>query len=174
MDIETKKSVVEEYKRIGETATAIVLLSHNALTVEESTRIRRDLEGFGARMRVLKNTLFARAVAGTPLNFLAAKLTGPLAAVYTTGDPVGLAKGTVGVLKTNQKLGYAAGALGQRPLTEEELKVLATLPPLQNVRAMFVGALAAVPGKFLGVLQAPARDFLGVLKARARALSGEG
>ncbi len=174
MNIQQKQAVVEELKGIATAANALVLLSHQGLTVEESTRYRREMEAFGAALKVVKNTLFLRAIAGTNREFLKENLGGPVAVAFTRADPVGLAKALVGILKGTQKLAVKGGALGSKPMSEADLKALASLPPAETLRAMLLGALAGVPRKFLGVLQAPARDFLGVLAARERQLSEGG
>lgn len=174
MNIQQKQAVVEELKEIAASASAMVLLSHHGLTVEESTRYRREMESFGAKLRVVKNTLFSRAITGTPREFLAAHLQGPVAIAFTRGDPVALAKALVSVMKGHQKLAVKGGSLGSSPLTEAQVKALAALPPVETLKAMLLGTLAGVPRKFLGVLQAPARDFVGVLKARERRLSEVG
>lgn len=174
MNIQQKQAIVEELKGIAASASAMVLLSHHGLTVEESTRYRREVESSGAKLKVVKNTLFSRAVAGTPQEFLTAYLQGPVTLAFTRGDPVALARGLMGVLKGNQKMAIKGGSLGSRPLTEADVKALAALPPVETLKAMLLGALAGVPRKFLGVLQAPAREFVGVLKARERRLSEAG
>lgn len=174
MNIQQKQAVVEELRGIATSSSAMVLLSHQGLTVEESTRLRREMEASGAGLKVVKNTLFFRAVSGTPQEFLTTLLQGPVAVAFTRGDPVSLAKVLVTTLKGNQKLAIKGGSLGARPLSDADVKALAMLPPAETIRAMLLGALAAVPRKFLAVLQAPSRDFVGVLKARERQLSGEG
>lgn len=174
MNFQQKEAVVEELMGIAASASAMVLLSHHGLTVEESTRIRREMASSGVGLKVVKNTLFLRAVAGTPREFLTEYLQGPVAIAFTRGDPVSLAKVLASTLKGNQKLAIKGGSLGSRPLTEADVKALAALPPAETLKAMLLGALAGVPRKFLGVLQASSRDLVGVLKARERQLSGEG
>lgn len=174
MNIQRKQAVVEELRGIAASASAMVLLSHHGLTVEESTRLRREMGSSGAGLKVVKNTLFSRAIAETPREFLTVHLEGPVTLAFTRGDPVTLAKALMVVLKGNQKLAIKGGSLGSRPLTAAEVKALAALPPAETLKAMLLGALAGVPRKFLGVLQAPGRDFVGVLKARERRLSEVG
>jgi len=171
MNGEQKQATVEQWKGILATTKAMVLLSSTRLNMETTTGLRVALRKEGARFRVIKNTLFGRAVEGTALDFLRGKLAGPLAVVYTDGDPVSLAKALVGVLKSVPGLQFVVGVLGTRPMTEPQLKALATLPSAEVLRAMLLGTFTGVPRKFLGLLQAPARDFLGVLKARERQLT---
>lgn len=170
MKREEKQAAVEEFRGILTTAKALVLLSTTRLNMETTTNLRATLRKEGGRFKVIKNTLFGRALDGTPLAFLGEKLTGPLAVAYSDSDPVSLAKALVGVLKSVQGLQFVVGVLGVRPISEAQLKALATLPSAEVLRATLLGAFTGVPRKFLGLLQAPARDFLGVLKARERQL----
>lgn len=173
MNLEQKSAVVKELKGILGAAKAVILLSQKGLSVEQGTLFRRALRKEGGQFRVIKNTLFARALDGTPMEFLGTLLRGPLAIAYTQQEPVSLAKALTAFLKGTQQLAVVGGALGTRPLTEADLKTLATLPGLEAMKGMLLGAFVGVPQKFLGVLQAPARDFVGVLAARERQLSGQ-
>jgi len=173
MNLEEKSAVVDELKHVLSSAKALVLLSQKGFKVDQSTTFRRNLRKEEGSFRVIKNTLFARAIEGTGLDHLTKLLRGPLAMAYTVKDPVSLAKALVAFLKGNKQVVMVGGSLGTRPITEVELKALAALPPVAVIKGMFLGTLVGVPKKFLGVLQAPGRDFLGVLKARERQLAGE-
>lgn len=171
MDRDQKSAVVEDLKAILASSKALVLLSQKGLSVEQSTQLRRSLRSEGGYFKVIKNTLMARAIAGSPFAFLMEMLKGPLAIAYTRDDPVSLAKALTAILKGNQQLAMIGGALGTRSITAQDLKALSNLPSPEVVKAMLLGVLVGVPRKFLGVLQAPARDFLSVLKARERQLA---
>jgi large subunit ribosomal protein L10 len=173
MNREQKAEMVGDLQGLVTESKAMVLLAQNGLTMAETTRLRRDLGKEGASLRVLKNTLMTRAVKGSPWEFLASGLKGPIAMAYTRKDVVALAKAVTAALKGNTKIAVIGGALGKRPLKEADLKVLASLPPIEVLKGSLLGALGGVPRKFLGILQAPGRDFLGVLKARERKLAGE-
>jgi large subunit ribosomal protein L10 len=173
MNLDQKAAVVEDLKGVIASAKAIVLLSQKGLTVEQTTGFRRNLRKEGAAFLVVKNTLMARAVEGSPWSFLGDHLKGPLAIAFTKQDPAALAKALTAFLKGNQKVTVVTGALGTKPMDASGLKVLASLPSAEVLKSMLLGALVGVPKKFLGVLQAPARDFVGVLAARERQLTGE-
>jgi large subunit ribosomal protein L10 len=170
MDRTQKSAVVEDLQTLLADAKAMVFLSQKGLTVDQSTQFRRALRKEGSSFRVIKNTLMARAIDGSPFAFLGTLLKGPIAVAYTKSDPVALAKALTAFLKGNQLVSMVGGSLGTRSITEADLKSLAALPAPEVLKSMLLGALVGVPKKFLGVLQAPARDFMGVLKARERQL----
>ncbi|NOZ02537.1 MAG: 50S ribosomal protein L10 [Deltaproteobacteria bacterium] len=171
MNIEQKKANVEELKEILASTEAMILVTSRGLTVNQTNGFRRDLDKEGAGYRVVKNSLFARAVQGSGREFLGEMLEGPLAIAYTKTDPATLAKTLAAFIKATKKVEIKGGCLGDKPIGEADIKLLAALPPLETLKGMFLGTLSGVPRKFLGLLQAPGRDFVGVLKARENQLN---
>jgi large subunit ribosomal protein L10 len=173
MNLEQKKAAVTELADILQSAKAMVLLSQNGIDMEMNTSMRRALRKDGGQFRVIKNTMFARAVEGTPWAYYADMMKGPLAVAYTQKDPAAFAKALTTLLKGVAKAKVVGGSLGTSPMSEAQLKALAALPSADVLKGMLLGALVGVPKKFLGVLQAPARDFMGVLKAREKQLADQ-
>jgi large subunit ribosomal protein L10 len=174
MNLEQKKAAVEDLKGLLQSAQAMFLLSQNGLSMGITTQIRNALRKEGAGFRVVKNTMLARAVDGTPWAYFADWLKGPLAMAYTESDPVGLAKAMAAFLKTTKGIEMVGGAIGTRQASVKDMETLASLPAPDVIKGMLLGAMTGVPKKFLGLLQAPARDFLGVLAARERQLGEQG
>ena len=67
----------------------------------------------------------------------------------------------------NDKLEILGGGLFDQILDAGEVKSLAKLPSLDELRGKIVGALNAPATKVAGVLQAPGAQFARVLQARA-------
>ncbi|MCY1304469.1 50S ribosomal protein L10 [compost metagenome] len=102
-------------------------------------------------LRVPKNSLARRAVAGTAFERLAEQLTGPL--IYgISADPVAAAKVLAGFSKSNDKLVIKAGSLPNSLLTQEGVKALATMPSREELLS-----------KLLGTMQAPIAQFVRTL-----------
>lgn len=145
-------------------AKAIVVAEYRGLGVEAITALRKQARSQGVNLRVLKNTLARRAVAGTPFESLADKLVGPL--IYgISSDPVACAKVLNEFAKSNDKLVVKAGAMPNEPLDAAAVKALASLPSrdellarlmgtMQAPVAQFVRTLNEVPGRFVRTLAA--------------------
>ena len=174
MNLEQKKAAVEDLKVLLNSSQAMFLLAQNGLSVSTMTQIRAALRKEGAGFRIVKNTMLARAIDGSPWEFVGEWLKGPLALAYTPEDPVGLAKAISAFLKTTTGMSVVGGALGTKPASTQELTALAALPSPEVVKGMLLGAFTATPKKLLGIFQAPARDFVGVLAARERQLAEQG
>jgi len=86
-----KAIVIEEVSVEVAKAQSIVIAEYRGLDVASVTVLRKTARESGVFLRVLKNTLARRALAGTPFEGLSAHLTGPL--IYAmSDDPVGAAK----------------------------------------------------------------------------------
>jgi large subunit ribosomal protein L10 len=147
--------------------TAIVIVSHNTgLTVTQLNAFRTEVRGVGGNVKVTKNRLVQRALEGTPYQPLGPLFTGPTAIAYAD-DPVAVAKVAVDYAKANANLVLLGGAVGQQPLDADGVKVLATLPSLDILRATIIGLIRTPPTRVAGVLQAPASQLARVLAAYA-------
>jgi large subunit ribosomal protein L10 len=65
LSLEDKKTVVAEVAEVAATALSAVAAEYRGLTVEQLTELRKKAREGGVYVRVVKNTLARRAVAGT-------------------------------------------------------------------------------------------------------------
>lgn len=146
-----KAAVIEELSEKLKDAQAIVVAEYRGLSVESVTKLRQEARSSGVYLRVLKNTLARRAVAGTPFEALSDKMVGPL--IYgISADPVAAAKVLVNFAKSNDKLVLAAGAMPGQVMDVDGVKALATMPSREELLA-----------KLLGTMQAPIATFVRTL-----------
>jgi large subunit ribosomal protein L10 len=159
-----KAGVVEEIGAQIADAQSIIVAEYRGLGVGAITALRKQARNSGVHLRVLKNTLARRAVAGTPFEGLASHLVGPL--MYgISKDPVAAAKVLNDFAKGNDKLVLKAGAMPNFVMDAAGVKALATMPSrdellakllgtMQAPIAQFVRTLNEVPGKFVRTLAA--------------------
>lgn len=144
-----------------------VVVEATGLTVAEISGLRGKIRAVGAGYRVTKNTLARMALKGTPFENLVQYLKGPTAIAYSK-DPVGVAKALVDFAKGNERLKLIAANLDGNILDAAATRTLASLPPLNVLRARIV-AMISTPATRLAVLaSAPAAQIARVLAARAR------
>ena len=91
-------------------AQSVILAEYRGLDVANITELRKKARDAGVYLRVLKNTLVRRSVAGTPFEMLADKMVGPLIYGIST-DPVAAAKVMNDFAKANEVFVIKAGAL---------------------------------------------------------------
>ncbi|WP_303784256.1 50S ribosomal protein L10 [Azovibrio restrictus] len=156
LNLEDKKAVVAEVSAQVANAQTIAVAEYRGIEVGDLTVLRKKARESGVYLRVLKNTLVRRAVAGTPFAELADQLVGPL--IYSISqDPVAAAKVLNDFAKTNDKLVIKAGAYAGKVLDKAGVQALASIPSREELLA-----------KLLGVMQAPVSGFAGALAALAK------
>jgi len=166
VDQAQKRRVVEGLQR-DLTGTACVVVTHQSgLSVAEITLLRRQVRDAGASFRVTKNRLAKRALTGTPFEPLSPLFTGPTAIAFSS-DPVAAAKVVVGYANRNDKLTIIGGGLAGRQMDAAEVRELASLPSLDELRGKLIGLLQAPAARLARVLQAPAGQIARVLAGHA-------
>ncbi len=164
LNLEQKQAVVAEVSEQLVKAQAVILAEYRSVPVKDMTELRRKARGVGVYLRVLKNTLARRAVAGTPFKGLTEKMVGPLA-YGISSDPVAVAKVLQEFAKDNEKFVIKAGAMPNVVMSAREVAELAKMPSRQELLtklvatmqapiAKFVRTLNEVPGKFARTLAA--------------------
>lgn len=172
MDRAAKKKLVASLNNaLSNTKISLLVVGHySGLTVAEITNLRRQMLAAGASFKVTKNRLVKLALQGTKFESLGALFKGPTAIAYST-DPVAAAKVAVEYAKKNEKFILCGGMMGEVPLDVEGVKVLATLPSLDELRARLLGMIQTPATRLAVVLQAPAGQLARVVGAHARKIS---
>jgi large subunit ribosomal protein L10 len=161
-----KVEIVDDLRGVFGQAGVVVVTHYKGLSVAEVTELRRGMRNAGARFRVTKNRLAKIALAETAFSPLAELFTGPTAIAYSA-DPVAAPKAAVGFAKRNEKLVIIGGGLAGNLLSAEQVRALADLPSIDELRARLIGLLTTPAARLVGVLQAPGGQLARVLAARA-------
>ena len=157
LNLDEKKAVVAEVSAEIAKAQGIVVAEYRGLEVGNMTELRAKARKGGVYLRVLKNTLARRAVAGTPFEKLAEQMTGPL--IYgISADPVATAKVLDTFAKTNDKLVIRGGAIPNAVISAKEVKALASMPSREQLIAKLLSTMQAPIAQFARTLnEVPAR-----------------
>ena len=134
-------------------AESVVIPEYLGLTVAEADELRNKVRDAGASLRVTKNRIARLAVKDTKFEGLADLFKGPVAMAYAN-DPIAACKACVEFAKNNEKLVIVGGALSDKALTLDEIKELAAIPSMDELRAKLVGLLQAPAAKLARVTKA--------------------
>lgn len=167
--LEDKKALVDEVSAIAATAHSAVAAEYRGMTVAQVTDLRAKARSQGVYVRVIKNTLARRAVEGTEFACLKEALKGPLILAFSREDPGAAARVVKDFAKTNEKLVTKAVAIGGTLYGPADLERLASLPTLDQARAILLGVLQAPATKLARTLAEPAALIARVLAARGKA-----
>ena len=164
LNLEEKKAVVAEVSAQVAKAQAIIVAEYRGLEVGNMTELRAKARKAGVYLRVLKNTLARRAVAGTPFEKLAEQMVGPL--VYgISSDPVATAKVLNEFAKANDKFVIKAGAMPNAVISPKEVAALANMPSREQLLATLLGTMQAPVAKFVQTLNEVPSRFVRTLAA---------
>ncbi|MFZ2507394.1 MAG: 50S ribosomal protein L10 [Steroidobacteraceae bacterium] len=153
--LEDKQAMVTEVQAVAQTAHSVVAAEYRGLTVTQITGLRAQARKSGVYLRVVKNTLARKAVAGTPYECIAGSLKGPLILAFSREDPGAAARVVREFAKTNDKLVATLVALGGRMFPAADLERVASLPTRSQALAMMLGALKAPISKLVRTLAEP-------------------
>ncbi|MGH7401993.1 MAG: 50S ribosomal protein L10 [Candidatus Rokuibacteriota bacterium] len=164
---EKARSVETLRERLG-TAKTAVLTEYRGLTVRQISDLRKQLKAAAAEYKVVKNRLARLAVKDLPLDPLGSHFKGPTGLVFTTKDPVPVAKALQNFARTNPALTIKVGFVEGKLVQPAELRALADLPSKEALRSQLVGALQGPASQLVSLLTAPPRELVRVLEARSR------
>jgi large subunit ribosomal protein L10 len=154
LNLEDKKALVAEVAEVAAKAQSVVAAEYRGLTVSQMTELRAKARKSGVYMRVVKNTLARKALAGTSFEAVGPKLKGPLVLAFSKDDPGAAARVVKDFAKANEKLVATLVALGGQVLPAKDLDTVASLPTREQALSMLLGTLKAPVQKFVSTLAA--------------------
>jgi len=171
-----KERIVSELAAELGSADTLLVADYRGLTNKQLEALRDELLEHGARFRIVKNTLARRAAEQAGAESLLVMLEGPTAVAFieSSGDPAAVAKALAATAKESNVLELRGGVLEGRTLSGEEVNELATLPPVDVLRAQLVGAIVAPLTQLVALVSAPLRDLHGLIDARIEQLEEQG
>ena len=153
--LEDKQAMVTEVQAVALVAHSVVAAEYRGLTVTQITGLRAKARQSGVYVRVVKNTLARKAVAGTPYECIAGSLKGPLILAFSREDPGAAARVVKEFAKTHDKLVPTLVSLGGRVFPATDLDRVASLPTKAQALAMMLGVLKAPISKLVRTLAEP-------------------
>ena len=166
MNKDTKKTYIEEMKKVFSSNEAVMIAHYQGLNVVQLDNLRKELRENGIIFKITKNRITKLAVKETPLKELEKFFKGPTAAAISS-DPFMSARILTKFAKTNDKLKIVAGFMEGKVINEAEVAKIASLPTLKEARAQIVGVLNASAQKLIGLLNTPAQRITGLVAAPA-------
>lgn len=160
--VEIKAPIVEEIAENLKDAKGVVLADYRGLTVEQDTKLRKQMREAGVVYKVYKNTLIKRAIAGTEFEPLSAELDGPTAIAISKEDATAPARILNNFAKTAEALELKSGVVEGTYYDAAGIKVVATIPSRDELIS-----------KFLGSIQSPISNFARVIKQIAEQKESE-
>ena len=154
LNLDSKKVVVEEVAQYASKALSAVAAEYRGLTVTELEELRNTARESGVYLRVVKNSLAKRAIAGTDFECMQEGLKGPLIIAFSMEAPGAAARLINDFAKNNDKLIAKVIAFDGQSLDISELARLASLPTRDEGISLIMAVMKAPVGKLARTLAA--------------------
>ena len=150
--IELKKPVVEEISENIKDAASLVLVDYRGLTVEEDTKLRKQLREAGITYKVYKNTMMNFAFKGTDFEQLSAHLEGPSALAISKDDATAPARVLAKFAKTAPALEIKAGVVDGELYDAKGIDALSKIPSREELLSKLLGSIQSPIANFARVM----------------------
>ena len=141
--------MLAEVKAVIGDSSSMILLDASRLKSDENLKLRKDLRGIGARMKVSKVAIIQRAVPAAASKMCEG--TRSSLGVILAPDMVAAAK-LVSDLAKDDKVAVRGGLMDGEALDAAQIKRISELPSKQQLRGMLVNVLAAPIVGFVRVI----------------------
>ena len=156
--VELKKPIVAEIAENIEGAQSVVVVNYCGITVDQDTRLRKEMRENGIVYKVYKNTMMNFAFKGTDCEPLCPHLEGPNAIAISKTDATAPARIIAKYAKEAKTLEMKAGIVEGDFYDAEGMKAIAQVPSREELL-----------GKLLGSIQSPITNLARVLNQIAEA-----
>lgn len=156
LNLSQKQEVVAELADVAAKAHSLVAVEYAGTTVTQMTAMRKKARETGVYLKVVKNTLAVRAIAGTEFEVVQDKLVGPLLYAFSTEEPGAAGRLIKEFAKGNDKLQPKVVSVGGQLYPASHVEVLASLPTRDQALAMLARVLAEPASMFARAVKAVA------------------
>lgn len=162
-----KEELVSQYTEWMTESRALILTEYIGLSMKQLDDLRSKARDVGGEFHIVKNTLGKVAFKNLSWDLPEDFLEGSTAVGFAFQDAPAMAKIMADFAKASDFLKIKGGYLGNKPVTADEIKSLAELPPLPVMRAQLLGTIMAPASKLVRTLAEPARSLAAVIQAYA-------
>jgi large subunit ribosomal protein L10 len=169
MNKERKTEIVAEVAELLSKSSAVFLTDYSKINVADISKLRNEFRKEGVVYKVVKNTLFKRALDETgKYEKLSEHLTGMTGFVIAYDNPVAPAKIIKKYFDDTQKLPLKACYIESQFYDGKTLNQLASLPTKAEIIAGIMGSLNSPASGIVGALNAVMRDLVSVIDEIAK------
>lgn len=152
--LEDKKAIVAEVNEAAQAALSAVVVDARGVTVSAMTGLRKEAREAGVYVRVVRNTLLRRAVAGTQYEVLSDVFTGPTLIAFSNDHPGAAARIFKEFAKGQDKFEIKAAAFEGNLIAANQIDALATLPTFDEAVSQLMSVIQGATSKLARTLAA--------------------
>ena len=163
-----KEELVSQYQELITQSSAIFLTEYSGMNVKEMELLRREIREVDGAFHVTKKTLLRYALEQTNKPIPIELMDGQLAAGFALSEVPSLAKALVKIAKDNEALTLKGGIFDDEVLSLDQVKALADLPSLPELRAQILGLINAPAQNIVSTVTNGMRQVVNVIDAYAK------
>lgn len=150
-----KQLLLEEVKQQIDKHGSFVIMRYSSLNANKANKFRRDVAKMGGGMEVIRKRILVKAADAAGIKLDLDALDGHIALVFGGNDALETTKFVFKYGEDNDKaVEVIGGQVDGRLYNAADIKKLSQLPSLNDMRAQFLGTLAAPMAETLGVMDA--------------------
>ncbi|MEF2147467.1 50S ribosomal protein L10 [Luteimonas sp. FXH3W] len=154
LNFSQKQDVVAQVADVAAKAHSLIAAEYAGTTVEQLTAMRKKAREEGVFLKVIKNTLAARAVEGTDYEVVKDSMVGPLLYAFSTEEPGAAGRVIKEFAKGNDKLIAKFVVVGGTAYPASHVEVLASLPTRDQALSMLLSVLVEPATRVARVVKA--------------------
>lgn len=152
LSLEQKQRMVSDLADVASHAQSALAAEYRGLTAAQMDRLRVKAREADVYLKIIKNTLAKRAVAGTHFECLTEGFEGPLLLAFSRQDPASAARVVQDFSKDHAKLVVKMVALDGRLYPASEADRLASLPTYEEAISRLMATMRAPVQKLVTTL----------------------
>lgn len=153
-----KEKDIASLRQDFQAARNVFVTGYEKLKVNQDYELRKTVRAAGGKYRVIKNNLAELAAEGTPAAEVVKGLRGMTSLVYTTSDPVALAKALTTYARTNPTFTFKAGMVEGRAIEIGAINDLANMPSREEILSRLLFLINAPASRLAQVINAVGRN----------------
>jgi len=123
-----RERLIDDLKNGVNDSSNVFVLNYSQITSSEFSEFRKNCKQAGARVFVMKNSIAKLALKDLKHESLAECISGQTAFVWSNTDSVEVSKLLVNFAKSFENVNVPGGLLGDKLLSEADVKTLSDLP----------------------------------------------
>lgn len=163
-----KERRVSELRQMVVSATGLVLLTSTGVGGQQMASLRGRLREGGHSVKVVRNTLFRRALDGTWAQPLVSEVAGPVTVLACGEDLVAGAKTAIGLEANAPGMRVKAALLGDKVRTRSGVLDIANLPAKEMLLGQLIYLLRDPVSRLIQTLEQPARNLVFTIQAASQ------
>lgn len=152
--LESKQARVSELSELFKNSVSVVLVDYRGITVEQDTKLRRELREANVKYFVEKNTLLKRAFHEISVTDFDEVLNGTTAIAVSADDQTAPARILGEFAEKSETFKLKAGSVEGEYFDETKMMALSKIPSRDVLLAQLVGSLQGPIQKLAALLQA--------------------